>query len=962
VSCTNTITGLPLIAPGLEAHAEEGDTAPLIGIEVKVAKSASGTVTNRVSVSGGGAAGIAADSLPTTISFSPAGFGLERFSQSAVNRDGSPATQSGSHPYAMTTSFTVDNMPAAGLFNPVGELKDVEVDLPAGFVGNPNATPKCPRALFDEGRNNTSNALPLCPVDTEIGTEVASFLSPTFFLELPVYNLVPPPGMPAQFGFAFGERVGFINAGVRTGAGYRLKVNLRDIVQQGILSSSLTLWGVPADPAHNSERGINVGEGAPDGAEVKPFLTMPGSCEGPLTNTLTADSWPEPGTFLTGTFGPQSYVSLDNQGNPFAMQGCEKLNFSPTIQARPETTAANTPTGLQFDVHFPQNESPESLAEADLKNVTVALPTGVTISPSQANGLQACSQAQIGLKNESEPSCPNASKIGSVEVSSPLLADPLIGSVYVAQQGNLAGNGSNPFGSLLAIYVTAQADGALIKLAGQVSLAPDTGQITTTFTNNPQLPFTDFKLSFFGGPRAALVTPSGCGTYTTTSSLTGYNEASATPQDQFKIASGCTMGFSPAFAAGMTATAQAGGFSPFSTSISRSDQDQNLAGVSVRTPPGLLGVLKSVARCPEPQAAEGACGPESLIGHTTVGAGPGPDPLYVGGSVYLTGPYEGAPFGLSIVTHAVAGPFDLGNVIVRARIDIDPHTAQITVTSDPLPTIRQGIPLDIRTVNVTIDREHFTFNPTNCSPLSVTGAVASTAGAGVGVSNPFQAANCANLPFKPKFTVSTQAKTSKAAGASLDVNVTSAAGQANIGKVRVLLPKQLPARLTTLQKACVDSVFNENPAACPAASLVGTATALTPLLAHPLTGPAYLVSHGGAAFPDLIIVLQGEGIVLDLDGSTDIKKGITSSTFSSVPDAPISTFNLVLPEGSHSALATNIPAKARGSLCSMSLAMPTTIVGQNGAVVTQTTKIAILGCPKHRRKSVVKSKTRGSKR
>lgn len=295
---------------------------------------------------------------------------------------------------------------------------------------------------------------------------------------------------------------------------------------------------------------------------------------------------------------------------------------------------------------------------------------------------------------------------------------------------------------------------------------------------------------------------------------------------------------------------------------------------------------------------------------------------------------------------AVAGPFNLGNEVVRARVNVDSHTAQAIVTSDPLPTIKDGIPLDVRTVNVTINRPGFMFNPTNCSPLNVAGTISSTDGAGVAVSGPFEAANCANLPFKPEFKASTPAKTSKASGAGLTVKVGSGPGQANIGKVRVILPKQLPARLTTLQKACTEAQFNVNPAGCPAASSVGMATAVTPVLAHPLTGPAYLVSHGGAAFPDLVFVLQGEGIVLYLDGNTNIKKGITSSTFNSVPDAPITSFETAFPEGPHSVLATNIPAKAKGSMCQQKLTMPTTITGQNGAVMTQTTKIGVTGCPK----------------
>jgi hypothetical protein len=381
-------------------------------------------------------------------------------------------------------------------------------------------------------------------------------------------------------------------------------------------------------------------------------------------------------------------------------------------------------------------------------------------------------------------------------------------------------------------------------------------------------------------------------------------------------------------------------------------------------PPGLLGIIKDIAQCPEPQASEGKCSQASAIGTATVGAGPGEDPLYLPApgqppnEVYLTGPYEGAPFGLSVVVPAIAGPFNLGDIVMRAKIEVDPHTAAITVTSDPLPIIKEGIPLDIRTIAVNVDRGDFMFNPTNCAPRTVAGTIASTGGlGGVGVasaavSSPFAVASCAGLSFKPVFSASTAAKASKAGGVSLIVKVSSkggprpGGGEANIERVKVDLPKQLPSRLTTLQKACPTGVFAANPAACPAPSLVGTATASTPMLAHPLTGPAYLVSHGAAAFPDLEIVLQGEGIVMDLDGQTSISKGITSSTFKSLPDAPIDAFDLVLPAGAHSLLGANLSAKAKWSLCAQTLRMPTAITGQNGSVLKQTTKITVTGCPK----------------
>jgi hypothetical protein len=433
------------------------------------------------------------------------------------------------------------------------------------------------------------------------------------------------------------------------------------------------------------------------------------------------------------------------------------------------------------------------------------------------------------------------------------------------------------------------------------------------------------------------------------------SETLVEPSSAFAVNAGChAPQFNPVFAAG-TVDPQAGAFSPLSVSFSRSDQDQSLGGVTIKTPPGLLGILKGVEQCPEPQANQGTCGQGSLIGHTTAAAGAGPDPVSVGGQVFLTGPYRGAPFGLSILVPAVAGPFNLGTVVVRAAINVDPHTAQITVTSDPLPTILQGIPLLIKTVNVTIDRPGFVFNPTSCEPLSIGGTLTSSQGSSASVSGHFQAANCAALAFKPSFTVSTQAKTSKQNGASLDVKVNYPSGaQANIRSVAVTLPKQLPSRLSTIQQACPEAAFDANPASCPAGSNIGIATARTPVLASPVSGPAYLVSHGGAAFPDLVLILQGEGVKLELTGSINIKKSITSSTFASVPDAPISSFELSLPQGPHSGLTAVLPTKAKGNLCGTSLTMPTTITGQNGAQIRQNTKIAVTGCPKAKKKATAK--------
>jgi hypothetical protein len=422
---------------------------------------------------------------------------------------------------------------------------------------------------------------------------------------------------------------------------------------------------------------------------------------------------------------------------------------------------------------------------------------------------------------------------------------------------------------------------------------------------------------------------------------------------------GSPLPFTPSLTAGST-TDQAGGYTDFSLLLTRADDQQRISGLQFKTPEGLLGMISKVPLCPEPQAAQGACSAASQIGHTVVEAGPGPYPLVVpqpgqpSAPIYLTGGYRGAPYGLSVVVPLVVGPFTLQTQVVRASIAVDPHTAQLTVTTDPLPQIIDGIPTDLRTINAVIDRPGFMFNPTDCDPQSFSGVATSAEGNQAAISSHFQVGSCQSLKFAPNFKVSTSGRTSRRDGASLTAKVlypTGAPGanqvssQANIASVKVELPKQLPSKLKTLQKACLARVFEANPADCPKESIVGHATAVTPVLPVPVSGPAYFVSHGGEAFPSLILVLQGYGVTVDLVGSTFInRKGITSSTFKQVPDVPITSFELALPKGEYSALAANLPVSARGSFCGQKLVMPTTFTGQNGAEIHQNTPIAINGC------------------
>jgi hypothetical protein len=775
-----------------------------------------------------------------------------------------------------------------------------------------------------------------------------------------VFSLAPDHGEPARFGFTVEGSPVYLDTSVRTGGDYGITVHVGAITQVvALLESEVTFWGVPGDPRHDNSRGwwCGISDAARFGNEPckaeeqknpQPLLVMPTSCTGPLQASVETNSWNDPSNILT--YAPSSPLP--------ATDGCNRLGFEPSVSATPDGQAASSPSGLGVDVHVPQDESqtPTGLSEANVKDTTVALPEGLALNPSAADGLQSCSIAQISLESSGPASCPEAAKVGTVTIHTPLLPDPLTGAAYLAAQN------ANPFGSLVALYVVAEDPqaGVLIKLAGEVHLS-ETGQIVSTFKNTPQLPFEDFELSFFGGGRAPLATPASCGSYTTQASLSPWSgTAPVQSSSTFNITSGpngsaCPSSppFSPSLTGGTT-NLQAGAFSPLVTTIGREDGNQSIQSLQLHMPSGLLGALTGVKLCGEGEANAGTCTDQSLIGHTVVSVGLGGNPYSVtGGRVYLTGPYEGAPFGLSIVNPAVAGPFNLGNVIVRAKIEVDPHTSALTITTDnsgpyKIPTILDGIPLQIKHVNVTIDRPGFTFNPTNCNPQAITGSVSSAQGASSPVSVPFQVTNCRSLAFTPKFAVSTPGKSSKASGAGLNVKLTYPSSpqgsEANIAKVKVALPVQLPSQLKTLQKACLSKVFEENPAKCPKESAVGHATVHTPVLPVPLTGPAYFVSHGGEAFPALTIVLQGYGVTVDLVGSTFIRNGITTTTFAAVPDVPFSSFELTLPQGQYAALGANLPESAKGSFCGQKLVMPTQFVAQDGVEINQNTAIAIQGC------------------
>ncbi len=891
-------------------------------------------------------------------------FGIERIEQQAEEQSGAPATQAGSHPYEFTTTLLLDRHAlsseqlAEGLgdVGPLGheiadgDPKDVEVTLPAGVAVNLLAVQRCSEQQL---------ARQECPVSSQVGDIAMESPVPAVYEahESPVFNIAPSsPRVAGGLGFTVAN-VGFIVhlvGSAHAGGDYGISGMVSGIPQIASADSiTLTLWGDPSAPSHCHQQ-LTGGPCIAVARAVQPFLTLPTSCgsepgeEGTrrLSSSVSADSWQEPGVWTPTLFSAPLQ----------AMTGCGKLSFTPSIEVRPETTVAETPTGVSIALKIPQVEALGSLAEANLREAVVTLPANLVVSPSAVSGLAGCSEAQVGLSSPAPAACPEASKVGTVQARTPLLDHPVGGSVYLAQQGNDGpAQGSNPFGSLIALYVVVEGSGVQIKAAGEVSLNQLTGQLTTRFKDLPELPYGEMTLNLFGGPRASLV-PDACGLYTTSALLTPWSAPesnSAEAQSGFTVNSGCnTGGFAPAFTAG-TASNRAGGYSPFVTTFTRQDSEQGLAAIQEHIPTGLLGSVAHVPLCGEPQAQEGTCGPESQIGTISVVVGPGTDPFDVPpGRIYLTGPYNGAPFGLSVVVPARGGPFDLGNVIVRAALEINPQTSAVTVATGPLPLMLEGVPALARSVTVEINRSEFIFNPTSCDPKAISATMDGSAGGFSAALVSFQATDCAALAFKPRFSASTSGHTSRASGASLEAKLVYPPAppgtQANIAKVKVELPRQLPARLTTLQKACLARTFEANPASCPPASVVATAIATTPLLPVGLSGPAYFVSYGGAKFPELIVVLQGDGVTVYLHGETFISKnGITSSTFPAIPDVPVGSFQLRFPQGSDSALAAN------GDLCTSKLTMPTEFLAQNGVRLKQDTKIAVTGCPpvaRHTRK------------
>jgi hypothetical protein len=939
-----TCTTSPVISCTTSEPVIPGDVLKMT-IDVDVAADAPAALSDLVRVEGGGGVPAAAE-LPLTVSPIPAGPGLAPGSPLSA-RSGAAA---GAHP-DFTAAFSLATS-AVGVA--AGAPKGVSLALPPGLVVDAAGLPRCP--LVDLGTET-------CPRGTVVGRAFATVAGTpaepgTTDVAAPIVNVEPAPGEVAALAFAVPDHAPVrLDLAFAPGGGYHLRASTAAAEEaRPLLSTVLTLWGVPADL---NGPGPSGGFGGPGEGPRRALVTNPTSCGADQpAMTLALESWTQPGfaPVGTGTLGPTVECALPA--------------FAPTVVAQPDTTSADSPAGLRAEIQLPQNPDPDGLGTADLERSVFVLPRGLVPNPAAAEGLAGCAPAEIGLASapgsplEFSPAaaaCPASSRIGSMAVTTPLLGHPLGGSVYLAKPFE------NPFGSLLAIYATVEdpATGTVVKLAGKVEPDPSTHRLIATFAGLPQLPFEVARLELDGGPRAALRTPPTCGAFATETDLTPWSSPAhpdAAPGDSFPIASGAggspcqssegALPNQPSFQTS-TANIQAGAYTPFDFRLGRADGSQELAKVDLTLPKGLLGKLAGVADCTDAQIAAAAvpptdgsdipasCPSASQIGTATATAGAGPEPLKVTGKVFLAGPYKGAPYSLAVVVPAIAGPFDLGNVVSRAALHPDPESTQVTVTADPFPTELEGIPLDIRSIDVDVDRPEFMINPTNCEPKQVLGTATSVPGQSVSLQSPFALANCEALGFRPKISLKLKGGTHRGAHPALSVRLTAPQGPyANFSGGVVVLPHSEFIDQGHIRTVCTRVQFAA--AACPPGSIYGHASAVTPLLAEPLSGPVYMRSSNHV-LPDVVADLHSGPIEIVLVTKIDSVHGGLRSTVEGTPDAPLASYTLHMQGGKKGLLVNS------QNLCGAVHRIYASFTAQNGK---KSRSKPVLGdsCPKRSKK------------
>jgi hypothetical protein len=877
-----------------------------------------------------------------------ADFGIESVGAAVTMADGSPAVQAGSHPFQARLVLRLNQHEGApGFFGPThlpdGDIKDVSVELPPGFIGNPTAVPQCDEDVLQSTDLNSQ-----CPAITQVGVGLiqlnSAYEDPP--LHTPIYNLKPPRGMVAQFGFNIAGVIAHFNIKLRDDGTYGVTIDSDYLSQAvGVLSSDIRLWGVPSDPAWDGwrvggcldDRGptgrLCPSQGAVLGADGTAFLSNPTDCSaGPLTTTVRVRSWQQPDVWQSASF------DRDLDGVPMAVDGCDAVPFEPGLDVGGVSSAPDAPTGMDVDLSFGRAGllGQKGLAPSPLRRAVVTLPEGMTINPAAAGGLQACSDAQLNRFSSAPVTCPEAAKIGTVTVKTPLLNETIGGDVYVGSQ--LSGDPASGDMFRMFLNLVNRERGIDVKLPGSISADPATGRLVATFDNNPQLPVDDIVLQFKSGPRAPLATPTTCGDHTIDVQLTSWAGHVATRHATYTTACAPGLGgFAPTVAAG-SADERAGASAPFWLTLSKPDGDSALNGLSLTLPSGLLARVK------------GNLGTQ--VGSVKAYAGPGSNPFTLPGQVYLEGPYGDAPFSLRVVVPAKAGPFDLGEVVVRQKIYVDPVDAHVTVVSDPVPTIVKGVPVRLQRLDVNVDKPGFMVNPTSCAAKAIGGTLGAVGGQTAPVNVRFQVGDCAALRLKPSLALSLSGKgqTTDGKHPAITATLTQPGGQANLKKVRVTLPLALALDTENANGLCEFVDGSKVSPTCPKNSIVGTATATTPILDEPLSGPVYFVKNirkdpksgrNIRTLPKLVLPLVGQnGLKLTLTGTSDVEDDRLVTTFDNVPDAPVSSFKLSILGGKGGILAVSA-----ADICKATQIADQQIDGQNNKDADTDVSIQTPSCP-----------------
>jgi hypothetical protein len=859
---------------------------------------------------------VGATALAATAAPALAAFEIESFSGS-TDSYGHFSRQAGAHS-DLTTSFSFTHKefaPGTGRFSPDEDPRNVAVELPPGLVGNPSIIPTCTAAELTAGQGGGT---PVCPAESQVGIATIDIGQGIPFRQ-PVFNMERTPEQVGLFALNFSGVIIRFLPEVRS-TDYGVNTLVPSISQaMPIVSVGLTLWAVPADPIHDSERynPETFSEGMGSTAIPRPFMTNPTSCPAQPTVTHgTANSWQHPEDFIHASF------DSDPNGIPFIWKECERVPFRPTTTVQSGTHRAANPTGLDFRIAVPQPQDPEGITSANVRKIVTEFPEGVSASPSAVAGLGACSPAEIGLGSAEPPTCPDSSKLGNVTINTPLLEKPLEGEVILASQND------NPFHSTFAVYLVAPGPGFYLKVPGELNIDKKTGELKTVFENLPQQPFSEVHLDFRGGPTAPFTTPNVCGTYKTRTTLTSW--ASPDPvvtEAPMLIDENCTGGgsFNPQLQAGV-ANPVAGAKSPLTIRIRRADGEQNLSHFDITLPQGELANLSGLAVCSDAGAATGNCPAGSQVGISTTAIGTGAFPLFVPQpgkdptALYLAGPYKGSPYSLVAKVPAQSGPFDFGNIVVRTAINLNPVTAQVIAESDPLPQILEGVPIQYRDVRIEVQKPDFSVNPTSCEQRHVTTSIYSIEGAVSHPSVPTKVGDCGALNFRPKLAFKLKGGTNRGDFQALTATLTTGKKEANISRVAVTLPHSEFLEQAHIGTVCTKVQFAQK--ACPDASIYGYAEAVTPLLDQPLKGPVYLRSSTHR-LPDLVAALRGQ-FNLELAGRIDSVNERIRTSFETVPDAPVTKFVLRMRGGKKSLLVNS------RNLCKATGKAEVKMVGQNG--------------------------------